>query len=305
MKITPLTRRDLFDAMVTERVNWAGRLEEAEFLKRLYDLEALPSYDSRFKTASGDIFQHRVNNPEDWDDDWVFHDPRFGLEKGDDEILLKFLCEMLHPVVRSDPTEVQKLRQLFNEYLKNDGFALVERTRMSGRPIFVGRNIGLAGVPGVAAARETLAGTDPSYVAQQITRMETAAMGDPSLAIGTAKELVESCCKTILTERGVAFSKGADLPELVKLTVKELELTPNDIPEKAKAVETIKRLLSNLATITQGVAELRNHYGTGHGKAAGAKGLQSRHAKLAVGAASTLAVFLMETHNSREPDPTA
>jgi hypothetical protein len=42
---------------------------------------------------------------------------------------------------------------------------------------------------------------------------------------------------------------------------------------------------------TQGIAELRNHYGTGHGKAAGAKGLSSRHAKLAVGAAASLAVW--------------
>ena len=41
---------------------------------------------------------------------------------------------------------------------------------------------------------------------------------------------------------------------------------PEDIPEKAKAAETIKRLLSNLATITSGIAELRNSYGTGHGK---------------------------------------
>ncbi|WP_232416201.1 abortive infection family protein [Methylotenera mobilis] len=85
----------------------------------------------------------------------------------------------------------------------------------------------------------------------------------------------------------------------MKLTSKELELTPGDIPDKSRAAETIKSLLSNLATITQGVAELRNHYGTGHGKVAGAKGLQSRHAKLAVGAASTLAVFLAETHKER------
>jgi hypothetical protein len=37
----------------------------------------------------------------------------------------------------------------------------------------------------------------------------------------------------------------------------------------------------------------------GHGKTADAKGLHPRHAKLAVGAASTLAVFLVETHNER------
>jgi hypothetical protein len=92
---------------------------------------------------------------------------------------------------------------------------------------------------------------------------------------------------------------NTDLPKLIKLTSKELELTPQDIPDKAKAIDTIKRLLSNLASITQGIAELRNQYGTGHGRAAGTGGLSSRHAKLAVGAASTLAVFLVETHKIR------
>jgi hypothetical protein len=43
-------------------------------LQRLYDLDALPSTDSRFKTAGRDIAQHRIAN-EDWDDEWVFSDP--------------------------------------------------------------------------------------------------------------------------------------------------------------------------------------------------------------------------------------
>ena len=119
------------------------------------------------------------------------------------------------------------------------------------------------------------------------------------LAIGTAKELVETCCKTILSDRSIEVPKNTDLPKLVKLTCKELDLTPANISDKHKASETIRRLLSNLATITQGVAELRNDYGTGHGREAKSKGLTSRHAKLAVGAASTLAVFLIETHSER------
>ena len=298
MKISQLTRRDIFDSIVAEKVNWCGRLEESEFLSRLFDLQSLPSTDSRFPDAAGDIWQHRINNF-DWDEDWVFHDSRFNLMNGDDEVFLRFLCETVHPVVRSDPTEAEKLCQMYNQYLRNDGFQLVERTRLSGKPVYVGRFVGVGTIPGLSAARETLAGTDPGYVAQQITRMDAAVINDPGLAIGTAKELVETCCKTILTERGITFSKSADIPELVKLTSKELELTPDDIPDKVKASDTIKRLLSNLATITQGVAELRNHYGTGHGKTAGARGLQTRHAKLAVGAASTLAVFLAETHNER------
>jgi hypothetical protein len=298
MKISQITRRDIIDSLVAEGVNWAGRLEESEFLSRNFELQNLPSDDPRFDNAAGDIWQHRVNNY-DWADDWVYYDRRFGLLTGDDEIFLRFLADMLHPVVRPDSTEAERLAQMLNQFLGKDGFQLIERTRISGKPVYVGRYIGLHVTPGLAAARDTLTGTDPSYVAQQITRIEAAVVNDPSLAIGTAKELVETCCKTILAERKIEFSKTADIPELVKLTARELELTPDDIPERAKAAETIKRLLSNLATITQGVAELRNHYGTGHGKAAGAKGLQPRHAKLAAGAASTLAVFLAETHNER------
>jgi hypothetical protein len=298
MKISQITRRDIVDALLVEQIGWSGRLEESEFLSRLYNLASLPSKDAGFGDASGDIWQHRVNN-HDWENDWVFYDSRFNLLNADDDAFLAFLCETIHPVVRPDPSEAERICQLYNEFLRNDGFQIVEKTRLSGRPVYTGRFVGVGITPAVAAAKSTLGSTDPGYVFQQITRMEAAVVNDPALAIGTAKELVESCCKTILQDREIAFAASADLPELVKLTAKALELAPDDVPAKAKAVETIKRLLSNLGTIAQGLAELRNQYGTGHGKAAGAKGLGSRHAKLAVGAASTLAVFLAETHNEK------
>jgi hypothetical protein len=161
------------------------------------------------------------------------------------------------------------------------------------------RALRIANQPKIDNRITCLGGTDPGYIAQQITRMEAAVLNDPTLAIGTAKELVETCCKTILEARNIEFGRSADLPELIKSTVKVLELAPENIPDSKKAADTIKRLLNNLATITQGIAELRNQYGTGHGKAAGSKGLGSRHAKLAVGAASTLAVFLAKTHNEK------
>ncbi|WP_417910801.1 abortive infection family protein [Candidatus Electronema sp. PJ] len=301
MKITQITRRDIADAIIVEQINWAGRLEEQEFLARLFDLSSLPSFDSRFKDASGDIWQHRINNPTDWDDDWIFSDSRFNLMGCDDELFLRFLCETIHPVVRPDVTEAEKLCQLYNSCLQHDGYQLVVKTRMSGKPVFTGRAVGVIGVPGIAAVKQVLNGIiDTSYVARQITRMESSVVNDPELAIGTAKELIETCCKTILQARSVEFPNNADLPQLAKLTSKELQLTPNDIPDAAKASDTIKRLLSNLATITQGIAELRNQYGTGHGRIGTAGGLTSRHAKLAVGAASTLAVFLVETHQLRK-----
>ena len=140
---------------------------------------------------------------------------------------------------------------------------------------------------------------DASGIVAQIERIEAALETDPALAIGTAKELVESCCKTILAERNVPPGKADDLPKLIKKTMKELKLLPDDISDKAKGVETIRRTLSNLGAIVSGLAEIRNLYGTGHGKHGKYRGLSARHAKLAAGAAGTLAVFLFETHQDR------
>ncbi|WP_281256045.1 hypothetical protein [Amycolatopsis australiensis] len=142
--MTEVTRRRLVNGLRTTA--WHGLLDEIDFLERLYDLNALPTHDDRFPTAKGDIIQHRCNNPEDWDDDWIFHDSRFGL-KDDDASLLRFLAEMLHPDVRLDSDEVQKLRTFVNETLVHDGYELVEVDAISGAPVFAAHRIG-TGVPG-------------------------------------------------------------------------------------------------------------------------------------------------------------
>src|SRR5436309_12927913 len=68
-QITDITKRDLREML--ENVDWWGRLEETEFLGRLYSIDELPSYDGRYKTAEQDIWQHRINNA-DWSNDWIF-----------------------------------------------------------------------------------------------------------------------------------------------------------------------------------------------------------------------------------------
>ncbi len=140
MAISEITRRDIIDFITLNRIAWWGRLEEPAFLGRLYDLEKLPSDDSRYPTASGDIYKHRVANS-DWPDDWVFSDRRFNLLWSDDAQFLRFLSETVHPVVRSDPSEVTKLVDAFNKHLKNDGWELFQKSEISGRAIFGAREI--------------------------------------------------------------------------------------------------------------------------------------------------------------------
>ena len=139
--ITDVTRRHLFDALRSTGASWSGSLGEVAFLRRLYDLDRLPSHDLRFATAEGDIVQHRYNNPEDWEDDWVFGDDRFGLADGADEVLLRFLAEMIHPAVRTDSGEVERLLALLNDMLAPDGYELAETRTVSGYPVYEARRI--------------------------------------------------------------------------------------------------------------------------------------------------------------------
>jgi hypothetical protein len=134
----------------------------------------------------------------------------------------------------------------------------------------------------------------------QIARINTAIETDPALAIGTAKELVETTCKTILADLGEECAK-LDLGDLVKAASKALKLLPDGVPNEAKGADAIKKTLRSLGATVAGLGEMRNFYGSGHGQDGRARGLTPRHARLAVGAASTLAMFLFETHDARRP----
>ena len=294
-RISEITRRDIFDNLHIENFIYNGRLEESDFLSRIFTLEAMPTSDSRFENVAGDIWQHRVNN-DDWPDNWIFTDSRFNLSKCDDSVFLQFICETVHPIVRHDLSEVNKLVQIYNEHLKDDGYEIVEKSRISNRPLFAGRQR-IAGQESIKRkGHELTEKLNADYVTQQIHLMESSIEFAPHLAIGTAKELIETCCKKILEERKVPFEKTWDLVLLVKNTNKELKLSPTDIADDKKAAKTIKSILNSLTAIVQGLCELRNDYGSGHGKHAKFIGLGPRHAKLAVGAATTFAVFLLETH---------
>ena len=136
---------------------------------------------------------------------------------------------------------------------------------------------------------------DVSQLRVNINRIKNAVDEDPALAIGSSKELVEATCKAILVERHIAFSSDADIPELVRLVAGQLNLVASSVSDSTKGANSIRRVLGSLANTVQGLAELRNLYGSGHGRSPGQKGLTPRHARLCAGAASTLSLFLMET----------
>jgi hypothetical protein len=119
---------------------------------------------------------------------------------------------------------------------------------------------------------------------------------DPEQAIGSAKELLETTLKSVLGIEGEHATD--DISTLLKRAQKVLELDPKAIADEAPGKETIKRVLSSLGQIVAGVAEVRNLYGTGHGRHR-SRALDVAHARLVVNAAITIATFLLEVANDK------
>ncbi len=136
-------------------------------------------------------------------------------------------------------------------------------------------------------------------LARQLNRLADSAEDDPEQAIGTSKEVLETVCKTILGERGVQVGPKWDFTKLESSTRRALDLLGTGVPDSKKGSASIKKALSSIGNIANSVNELTALYGTGHGRDGRARGVSPRHARLAVGMATTLATFLIETHLER------
>jgi hypothetical protein len=134
------------------------------------------------------------------------------------------------------------------------------------------------------------------YIEKQTALMIENQSTNPTKTIGKAKELIESCCETILEKNGITPNKDWKLNNLVDETMKLLEITPEHIPDTAKEATSIKAILGSLKGIATHIAVVRNSYGSGHGKSASYKGLEARHAKLAIGSSITLVNFLWDSY---------
>lgn len=174
--------------------------------------------------------------------------------------------------------------------LANDGYQLTDEARI----LRIGPHL-------LTGSLATL--KDPAAIEEQLARLAGAADDDPALAVGSAKELVESTAKVVLTERGLSFAARADLPELVRAAKEALMLQPNQQAEGPDGTQAVKKILGGLITITSGLAELRNRgYGTGHGTAGARVGLHPRHAHLAVNTSITWCRLMLDTlHDPQAP----
>lgn len=163
----------------------------------------------------------------DWDDDWIFHDARFNLGGCRDELFVRFLSEMLHPVVRPDVEEVERLLGFFNECLERDDWELVAVRQLSRKRIFEGRRREATKTPTETLDLDRYERLgDRHIVREHLRRIDRDLKSDPAGAIGSSKELVESVLKQILDDYDISYSKGADLMDLYKAVQNQMSSAP-------------------------------------------------------------------------------
>ena len=137
------------------------------------------------------------------------------------------------------------------------------------------------------------------YMSQQIRLMIDSQDQYPAEAIGKAKELIESCCKTILEGLSISIDKDWTFQQLVSKIFEKLDIMPKSVDPSSPAADSLKRIYGNLKGMISPLAEIRNAFGTGHGRTVDFQGLDSRHAKLLVGMSATLVEFLWDTYQSK------
>ncbi len=135
------------------------------------------------------------------------------------------------------------------------------------------------------------------HIVEQIAALERAIVENPSYVFDLAKYIVESTCKTILTERNISFDKRDDLPQLYKAVTMNVPLLPKTASGEAEARKKLQQTLNGLHTALQGVCELRNSCGfTAHGGDSQRPVMEAIQAVLAAQAADTIVGFLFSAH---------
>jgi hypothetical protein len=117
---------------------------------------------------------------------------------------------------------------------------------------------------------------------------------DPDGAITAARTLLETVCKHILDDCGVAYSPGTDLPKLYGFAAKALNIAPTQHAE-----DIVKRILGGCFSVVEGIGALRNELGDAHGKGRTEVSPEPRHAELAVNLAGAVATFLVQSWETR------
>lgn len=117
---------------------------------------------------------------------------------------------------------------------------------------------------------------------------------EPRESLSAACNILESVFKFYIHDNQLSMPAKQDLQSVFKVVRTDLGLDGGAVED-----EDLKRIITGLFSVVDGVGALRTHASSAHGQGRRSYKIEPRHARLAVNAAHTLTAFILETWDKR------
>lgn len=131
---------------------------------------------------------------------------------------------------------------------------------------------------------------DISSLDHEFTRALSNVDSSPREAVSAASNILESVCKVYIEDQGLDMPAKQDLKPVWTVVRKHLGFDPSIVED-----QDLQVILTGLFAVVDGIGALRTHASSAHGAGKKQYKVEPRHARLAIHAAHTVALFILET----------
>ena len=129
----------------------------------------------------------------------------------------------------------------------------------------------------------------------EFTRALSNVDSNPREAVSAASNILESLCKVYIADQGLEMPSKQDLKPVWTVVRKDLSFDPGTVED-----QDLQVILTGLLAIVDGIGALRTHASSAHGAGRKQYKLEPRHARLAIHAAHTIALFILESWQRKQ-----
>ncbi|CNE38120.1 abortive infection family protein [Yersinia kristensenii] len=143
--------------------------------------------------------------------------------------------------------------------------------------------------------QEAIRGRNVPAIEAEFNRALEHVFKEPKESVSAACNILESVFKIFITDEQLEMPAKQDLQNVWKVVRENLGMDSKRVED-----DDLKRILSGLSSVVDGIGALRTHASTAHGAGRNAYNIKPRHARLAINSAHTFVLFILETWDERK-----
>jgi hypothetical protein len=141
---------------------------------------------------------------------------------------------------------------------------------------------------------ELIKGRDVPSIEAEFNRALENVNSEPREAVSAACNILESIFKVYIADEELKAPLKQDLQSVWKVVRADLGFDTKLVQD-----DDLKRVLSGILSIVDGIGAFRTHASSAHGEGRKIYNIKPRHARLAIHSAHTLALFILETWDEK------